>query len=64
MTNVCNNLQENFAISNKIVTLPLQSPLIKKEVSMYKYKLVKKINPQDKEAPNGMQFLSAKFPRL
>lgn len=51
MTNVCNNMQENFAISNKIVTLPLQSPLIKKEVSMYKYKLVKKINPQDKAAP-------------
>lgn len=30
MTNVSNNLQENFVISNKIVTLPLQSPLIKK----------------------------------
>ena len=44
-------MQENFVVSNKIVTLPLQSPLIKKEVSMYKYKLVKKINPQDKAAP-------------
>lgn len=31
--------------------MSLQSPLIKKEVSMYKYKLVKKINPQDKAAP-------------
>ena len=30
MTNVCNNMQENFVVSNKIVTLPLQSPLIKK----------------------------------
>lgn len=51
MTNVSNNMQENFIFSNKIVTLPLQSPLIKKEVSIYKYKLVKKINPQDKAAP-------------
>lgn len=31
--------------------MPLQSPVKQKEVRMYKYKLVQKINPQDKDAP-------------
>jgi len=48
--NGCNILLKTFVITNYTGIFADVVSLIKKEVSMYKYKLVKKINPMDRKA--------------